>query len=139
MEHIGLTLLGLGFWVFLTVSAVAGIVTEYKKRQLELEPLRTAIERGQQLDPAIIDRLMTREQHSSDPDPVLFKIWGIVAVSSGVGLALLGFFVGQNLPRAVYPIVGSGLLATCVGIGLLICGSVIDRHLKSRAARGPGA
>ena len=140
MEHIGFTLLGLGFWAFLSISAVAGIMAEYKKRHLELEPLRAAIERGQQLDPAIIDRLMTREQRSSDLDPLLFRISGIICVSSGIGLALLSFFVGQNLPKAIYPMIGAGVLATCVGIGLLFSAAAIDRHLRARdATRGTRA
>ena len=36
---------GIAFWLFMAVAAVAGIVADYKKRQLELEPLRAAIER----------------------------------------------------------------------------------------------
>jgi hypothetical protein len=65
MQHIGIAIAALGFWAFLTASAVAGIVADYKKRHLELEPLRAAIERGQQLDPAIVERLMAREQKKS--------------------------------------------------------------------------
>jgi hypothetical protein len=86
MQHIGFAVAALGFWVFLTASAVAGIVADYKKRHLELEPLRAAIERGQQLDPVIVERLMAREQNKSEPQPVYFRIGGIVTVSVGVGL-----------------------------------------------------
>jgi hypothetical protein len=57
MQHIGFALVGLGFCIFLSVSAVAGIVADYKKRYLELEPLRAAIERGQQLDPSVLQLL----------------------------------------------------------------------------------
>ena len=56
MQHVGFAMVGLGFWIFLSVSAVAGIVADYKKRYLQLEPLRIAIERGQQLDPSVIER-----------------------------------------------------------------------------------
>jgi len=46
MHSVALTAFGIGFWAFLTIAAVAGIVSDYKRRQVELEPLRAAIERG---------------------------------------------------------------------------------------------
>src|SRR5690242_6571274 len=58
MDHIALAIFGIAFWAFLAIASVAGIVADYKKRRLELEPLRAAIERGQQLDPALVQRLM---------------------------------------------------------------------------------
>ena len=48
----------IAFWIFVAIATVAGIVGDYKKRQLTLEPLRAAIEKGQQLDPAVVERLM---------------------------------------------------------------------------------
>jgi hypothetical protein len=140
MQHIGIAIAALGFWAFLTVSAVAGIVADYKKRHLELEPLRAAIERGQQLDPAIVERLMAREQKKSEPQPVYFRIGGIVTVSAGIGVGLLSFLVDRFAPRGFYPVLGVAVVAICVGIGLLMCARVIDHHLdNSRAQRGPDA
>ncbi|MFL6603856.1 MAG: hypothetical protein ACJ8R9_21360 [Steroidobacteraceae bacterium] len=132
-------ILGVAFWTFLTISAVAGIVADYKKRRLELEPLLAAIERGQQLDPTIVERLMTREQKQSEPQPVYFRIGGIVTVSAGVGLGVLAFLLDRVAPQGFYPILGAAVVAVCVGIGLLICAQVIARHLEgSRAQRGLG-
>jgi hypothetical protein len=139
MDHIGLTVVGVCFWTFLTISAVAGIVSEYKKRQLEIEPLRAAIERGQHLDPAIIERLMSREQRGSEPQPIYFRIAGIVTVAAGAGLGVLSFIIDQIAPRGFYPILGTAVVAICVGVGLLICATAIERHLVSRAASGPRA
>jgi hypothetical protein len=132
-------IVGVAFWAFLAISAVAGIVADYKKRRLELQPLLAAIERGQQLDPAIVERLMTREQQASDPQPIYFRIGGIVTVASGIGLGVLAFFVDRFASKGFYPVLGAAVVAVCVGIGLLICAQVIDRHLdRSRAVRGPG-
>ena len=119
----------LGMFVFMTVAAVAGIVSEYKKRQMELEPLRAAIERGQQLDPAIIERLMARDDHRNDElNPVHLRIAGIISIATGIGLALLSPTVQGPLPLWVFPLLGIGALAVCVGIGLLISASVLERH-----------
>ena len=38
----------IAFWIFIAVVSVAGMVQDYRKRQLALEPLRIAIEHGQQ-------------------------------------------------------------------------------------------
>jgi hypothetical protein len=133
-------IVAVAFWTFLAVSAVAGIIADYKKRRLELEPMRAAIERGQQLDPAIVERLMAREQKRSEPEPVYFRIGGIVTVSAGVGVGVLSFLVDRFVPQGFYPVLGVAVVAICVGIGLLICARVIDQHLNnSRAQRGPGA
>jgi hypothetical protein len=140
MQDIGFAAAAAGFWAFLTVSAVAGIVADYKKRHLELQPLRAAIERGQQLDPAIVERLMVREQKESEPQPIYFRIGGIVTLAAGIGVGVLSFLVDRFEPRGFYPTLGVAVVAICVGIGLLICARVIDRHLdNTRAQRGSGA
>jgi hypothetical protein len=140
MQDIAVAAAAIGFWTFLATSAVAGIVADYKKRRLELEPLRVAIERGQQLDPAIIERLMAREPRASEPEPVYFRIGGIVTVAGGIGVGALSFILAGTAPKAFYPILGTAVVATCVGVGLLICARVIERHIDSARARlGPGA
>jgi hypothetical protein len=140
MQHVGFVVVAVAFWSFLAVSAVAGIIADYKKRHLELAPLRAAIERGQQLDPAIVERLMAREQSKSEPQPVYFRIGGIVTVAAGIGIGLLSFLIHRFAPNGFYPVLGVAVVAICVGIGLLICARVIDQHLNnSRVLRGPGA
>jgi len=140
MHDIGIAAATVGFWAFLTAAAVAGIVADYKKRRLEIEPLRAAIERGQQLDPAVIERLMAREQKASEPEPIYFRIGGIVTVAAGVGVGVLSFILDRIGPKAFYPLLGAAVVAICVGVGLLICARVIDRHIdKSRARAGQSA
>jgi len=128
--------LGLGFWVFMTVAAVAGMIMEYKKRQMELEPLRAAIERGQQLDPAIIERLMARDKHQTEVKPINLRIGGILSMAGGVGLGLFSWAISMVAEQALFPVLGAGVLAICAGAGLLIAARVLERD---RATRGPGA
>jgi hypothetical protein len=136
MEHIGSALVGVAFFAFLAASAVAGIVSDYKKRRLQLEPLRAAIERGQQLDPAVVERLMEWEppKAQSQLKSIDFRIGGIVTVASGIGVGILAFFLYPVAPRAFYPVVGVGVVAICVGVGLLVCARVIEQHVRSQAA-----
>jgi hypothetical protein len=130
MNAIGLTAFGIAFWAFLAIAAVAGIVADYKKRQLELEPLRAAIERGAQLDPAIIEKLMTREAKDHSVNPMDLKIGGIITTTSGIGVGIASFLVSPWRPQAQYPLLALGVVAVFVGIGLLLAARALQRNAR---------
>ena len=70
MQHSGeLTAVAIVFWVFVAVVSIAGMIQDYRKRKLALEPLRIAIEHGQQLSPEIIATLLGREERDKALDP----------------------------------------------------------------------
>ena len=129
-------LVPIAFLLFLTVCAVAGIVADYKKRRVALEPLRAAIERGQQLDPAVIERLMTPDR---DPglNPMYLKIGGIVILSIGVGVAILAFIFTQmeETRTAFYPILGGAAVVLCLGAGLMIAARVVEQQNAAQSER----
>lgn len=106
------------FWIFVAIAAVAGIAGDVIKRRHSLEPLRLAIERGQQLDPRIVEKLLRRSDDADRVAPAHVQIGGIITAASGVGVALLAFFIAQVKPQALYPIMGAGVVAICVGVGL---------------------
>ena len=133
MQHFGPFSVAIAFWIFVTVCAVAGIVADYKKRRLTLEPLRAAIERGQQLDPALIDRLMAPERDAG-LNPLYLRVGGIVTLAAGVGVALLAFLLSQVYPEAFYPVLGGGVVTVCVGAGLLIAARAAEQPRAAAAA-----
>jgi hypothetical protein len=136
MQHFGPFAVGIACFVFLAVAAVAGIVADYKKRALALEPLRAAIERGQPLDPAVVERLMAPER--DEPLNALYlKVGGIVTIAAGIGVALLSFFLAQVAPIALYPVLGGGIVAVCLGLGLVVAARVAERHGTRQGTRGP--
>jgi hypothetical protein len=138
MQHFGPFSVAIAFWIFLTVAAVAGIVADYKKRGLALEPLRAAIERGQQLDPQLVERLMAPDRHGEPLNPLYLKVGGIVTIAAGIGVAVLSFFVSQVAPISFYPVMGGGLVAVCVGVGLVIAARVVESHnARLAGTRGP--
>ena len=137
MEEFGPFAVAIAFWVCVGVCAVAGIVADYKKRQYALEPVRTAVERGQPIDPAVVERLMAPEAH--EPlNPLYLKIGGIITCATGVGVILLALFIGQVAPVAFYPVMGGGVVGLCVGAGLLLTGRVAANHVALRSST-PGA
>ena len=137
MQHFGPFAVGIACFVFLAVAAVAGIVADYKKRQLALAPLATAIERGQQLDPAVVERLMAPESREGRLNALYLKVGGIVTIAAGIGVALLSFLLAQVAPVALYPVLGGGIVAVCVGLGLVVAARVAERHGTRQGTRGP--
>jgi Domain of unknown function (DUF6249) len=131
MHHPAIAAVAIAFWIFVAVVSVAGMVQDYRKRQLALEPLRIAIEHGQQLNPEIITRLLGREERHENVNPLDLKMGGIITCASGVGVALLSFFVAQVFPPYHWLVLGVGVLALCVGVGLMIAASTLRRHADS--------
>ena len=137
MEDFGPFAVAIMFWIFVTIAAVAGIVSDYKKRQLALEPLRLAVERGQQLDPALVDRLMASERDTG-VNPMYLRVGGIITLSAGVGVVILAFLLNQVYPVSFYPVLGGGLVAMCVGGGLVIAARAVEQQRAQAGATGQG-
>lgn len=138
MHHFGPFAVAIAFLMFLAVAAVAGIVADYKKRQLALESLRAAIERGQPLDPQLVERLMAPESHDQGMNPVHLKVGGIIAIAAGVGVGVLAFFLAQVAPVALYPVLGGGVVVVCVGVGLMIAAGAVARHIQQQQGQVQG-
>jgi hypothetical protein len=120
MNGIGPYLAGAAFWIFIGACCVAGIVADYKRRRAGMDVLRAAIDKGQQLDPALVEKLTSRGAPPERTDPTDLKLGGIITIASGVGICLLAVFISRIAFVALFPILGSGLFVICVGIGLLI-------------------
>jgi hypothetical protein len=131
MQYLGPYLVGVAFWLFIGAVAVAGIITDYKRRRGGIEVLRLAIEKGQQLDPVLVEKL-TSQPRGEPTDPADLKLGGIITVASGFGICLLSFFISRVAPIALYPILGAGVLVICVGVGLLI-GARVLAEARARA------
>jgi hypothetical protein len=135
MEHTVAAYIGVAVFAFLSIATVAGIVGEYHKRKLALEPLRAAIERGHTIDPALIERLMAPERPDKTLDALGIRVGGIITIASGIGVGILSYFVAPGGPLSRFPLLGLGIVALCVGAGLVIAAAVIDRA-QARGQRG---
>jgi Domain of unknown function (DUF6249) len=130
MQSIGPYLVGVAFWVFVGACAVAAIITDHLKRRLGMDLLRTALEKGQPLDPAMVETIMANERSEERIDPLHLKLGGIITLSAGIGIAILAFFIAHLQAWALYPILGGGIVVICVGIGLYIGGKVLADSYK---------
>ena len=87
MQHTpgaGIAAVAIAFWVFITIVSIAGMLQDYRKRKLALEPLRIAIEHGQQLSPEIIATLLGREERHETLDPRQLEVGGIITCAAGI-------------------------------------------------------
>jgi hypothetical protein len=123
----GLTLIGVSFWVFLTIVVLVSFWYAFARNREIQATIRLAIEKGMQLDPALIDRLVTRKYGN----PEDYLIGGIICLAVGIGLSILGVLLGRVKPDDFFPLVGSGILVGLIGIGLTGCGILISRWEKA--------
>ena len=135
MSSIGPFLVGTAFWIFIAAVAIAAIITDYKRRRGSIDVLRMAIEKGQQLDPALIEKLTSNEQRAEQIDPVHVKLGGIITIAAGVGICLLSFFISRIAPITFYPILGGGVLALCVGAGLIVGANMLAEARERERSR----
>ena len=107
------------FWGFVAVVVVASFWREVTMRREAETTIRLAIEKGQQLDPAIVERLLRPEKRRG-PDGLL--VAGGVTVATGLGLPIMGFLMPGGSFR---PLLGVGALVLLIGLALLILSFVV--------------
>jgi len=127
MQTMGAYLVAATFWIFIGAVAIAGMIYDYKRRRIGIDLLRVAIEKGQPLDPMLVDKLTSYERDDTPIQPVQVKVGGVITMAGGVGVCLLAFLVGRVFPIAFYPTLGGGALVICIGVGLLIGARVLAR------------
>ena len=124
----------LGFWLFLAAVVVAGIWFDAKKRESQQETLRRVVESGQQLDVAVIDKMVNASDGSDRPDRDL-KVAAMILFAVAPGMVGLGWFLGKLNEKIFGVMLGVGLLILFVGIGLFIAGQVSKRWYLEDQAR----
>lgn len=111
------------FWSFIAIVSIAGMVKEFANKREVQRTLRSAIEKGQPLDPAVVEHIVS----TTTGQPERLAAAGIIVIAAGIGMIPLGLFLGMLAREARYPIVGSGCLFICVGVGLYAAASFLRR------------
>ena len=117
-------LAALAFWGFVAVIVVAGIWDGIRKREAQHETLRRLLDAGQPVDEGLVrDLLDNRDRRSVD-----LRVFGLIVVSAGVGLGLLGWLVSLEEAGWLWPMLGVGALVGCVGLGLMAAARFQDHR-----------
>jgi hypothetical protein len=132
----GAYLVGVSFWVFIGAVSIAGIISEHKNRRLGVDLLRAMIDKGQTLDPALVEKVMSQQASDDRTDPMDLKLGGIIVTAVGIGLLPLSFFISKLAAATFYPILGAASVTLCVGVGLLVAAkAVADARERERLTK----
>ena len=117
------------FWGFIAVAVVANVLREVFIRRESEKTIRLAIEKGQQLDTATIDKLL-RSNKKGSADSLM--VAGGVTLAAGLGLPIMGYFIGRGgEDGAFYPLLGVGSMVSLIGLAFLVLSAVV----RSRQAQ----
>jgi hypothetical protein len=114
------------FWGFVAVVAVANVWREVVTRRDAELTIRMAIEKGQQLDPATVEKLLkTGKKETSEG----LMVGGGVMLATGLGLPIMGYFIGRGGHEdAFYPLLGVGALVFLIGVAFLVLSGILRRR-----------
>lgn len=103
--------------MFIALTVIIGLFFwfRYRARSDMQTTIRTAIERGQELSPEIVDRL-GHPKASPNRDLRLSLIW----LSIAAGLSLCGFFAPDPTGTAFQGTLSAAAFPFCIGIAYLI-------------------
>ncbi len=102
----------LSMFIGLTVIFSLFIFFRFRSRQDLQQTIRSAIDKGQELSPEIVERLGSPPV---SPDRDLRR--GLIAVGIAAGIALFGVVLGEE--DAVRPLLGISMLPLATGIAYL--------------------
>jgi Domain of unknown function (DUF6249) len=111
--------------LFLSVAVVVSLYYWFRYRargEMQLT-IRTAIEKGQELSPEIIDRL-GHPKAPRDRDLRLALLWLALAI----GLALCGWAVPDPSGYALRGVLAGAAFPFCIGVAYLIMWRFTDRN-----------
>jgi len=117
-----------GFWLFLAVVVGGGMWFDARKKESQQETLRRLVESGQDIDAAVVDKML-RNTGNERKDRDL-KVAGIITLFVGIGLAVMGWFIGKFDQQAFEALLGVGCMVGTIGVGLLLAGAWFARSLR---------
>ncbi len=115
---------------FMTICGVIWLrswrtITSERERQ---QTIRLAIERGQQLDAALVEKMLAPPNPKLPANPYTVPLGFLAA---GVGLAVLGLFLRQvGGDDAFWPVAGAGCMVAILGAGLFLAVMLQQRNQR---------
>jgi hypothetical protein len=118
---------GAAFWLFIAIIVVAAVLNQTLKHRETQKTIRQAIDKGQVLDPATLERLLEANR-PPPPNRTGFAAGGLILVCIGAGFALMGWFVSMDQPGTFHVFLGIGCLIAMIGVPLLILSAFVGKR-----------
>jgi hypothetical protein len=95
------------WFAIVLIVAITGLRRFLTERERQ-RTLRAVLERGQSLDPELLQKLVARQERPRTREGLL--IGGITTAGTGIGLAIFGWVLGNRHgnPDALSPLLGVG-------------------------------
>lgn len=126
-----IALVAVAFWVFVILITVTPIVLHFRKRNETEKTIRLAIEKGQQLDPETLERLIGEPSSDTGLTKTSARHNGIITAFVGLGLAAFDMFIGTWIMRAI------GVMVFFIGAGIFLSAPWAKDDPKPRASDLP--
>jgi hypothetical protein len=118
-EFVGVSFL----FLVVAITVVIYLYFRYRTRVAAQETIRIAVERSQQLQPELLDRLIQSHVPARSRAADLRR--GIIAIALGVGIAMIGVILGGHRMQAALSI---GALPLFIGIAYLVLWRFMPRE-----------
>jgi len=115
-------LISLGLGISILFVIWKAIDASVAKRRANLDLIKQAIERGQQLDETTVRMLLGRAAPRDQRKDL--TLYGTIWVAIGVGVSMFALVAFGTSNRTI---VGAGVLLASIGVGLLAASRVVDR------------
>ena len=115
----------MGFWIFIGLVIVATTYQEMEEKKLRAKLLEAALEKGQALDPNVLEQLFPGESSGKPTDPRSVRIAAVVVASIGLGLGVLALALKQIHINALWICLGLSGLTLVVSGGMYVASRMI--------------
>jgi hypothetical protein len=107
-----ITLIAVLLFALAAVAVIAFAMLRARLAALEL--IQRALDKGEKLDPAVVEKLLGRR-----PEHRGLRMPGIMTIALGAGVALSGLLMAGADAVSLSERLGNGAILVCLGIGLL--------------------
>src|SRR5690606_29116303 len=118
-------LVPLGFFAMIAAVVIVPRYFKSLERRKLLDTLRSALDGGQAVSADTVDAIVRDLRPAPSPERDLRL--GVIWVSAGLGLAVMGALVGSFEPDALYPTIGAAALPVFIGLGFILI-SLLSRR-----------
>jgi hypothetical protein len=124
---VGAGMAAIAFWGFIAAVVFATYWDASKKRETQQETLRRVIESGREIDEELVNKLLSVNKASAGRMDRDFKVTALWILPVSPGLAIFGYILSFQAPKAFAPLLGVAALLACLAIGFWVAGKIAER------------